>query len=615
MLLDIPRRWRPGIMALLLCVSGAAVLWQAPFVLRAWQERAFDIMVAVPPKAPDSAARVAVIDIGATDDSGAPWTRMASARLAARLAELKPAAIAYDIVFSGNCDSGAGNAALASALAGTPSVLGFLLTATATAPPQPAPVLAVAQPAAASLWASPGAESPCPQFLANGPTLGAVALRGDEGALVRKVPAAVLASSTAYPSLAVEALRRAKKLPPPMIGRQADGSLWLRTGSLTVWLEPTGDMRFRPSPPSGWASRTIAAKDILAAAAPAEKIAGAIVFVGSSLPQRGGLRPTASSPLHPSLQIQADAAITLLSGTVPHRPAIAPVIEMAALLLAGIALLFLLPGFSAVPAFGIAAALALLWPLACFAYYRLSGELLDPVFPPLLFLAAALAALLAQAAATARAERALHQRMDQLLPAPVIARLIDNPRLFRLKGEVREVTALTTDLEGFSTAVAMLPPEDLIGLLDSYFTVVSGVILRHGGMIDKFMGDGVHALFNAPLDHAGHVDDALAAAASIVTATEAWRKTLGDGPIGRTRIGIETGAVILGDVGSGAKIDYTALGPAVNLASRLQEAGKALGPAVVVGPAAAAKASSPLAPLGRHGIRSFGEVELFTLAT
>lgn len=200
--------------------------------------------------------------------------------------------------------------------------------------------------------------------------------------------------------------------------------------------------------------------------------------------------------------------------------------------------------------------------------------------------------------------------MGQLLPPVVVARLAANPRLLRLTGERREVTALFTDLEGFTAATRNLEPEALIATLDRYFTVISAAILRHGGMIDKIVGDAVHALFNAPLDLPGHADAALAAAADIVRDTEALRAELG---IGRTRIGIETGAAILGDVGSGARIDYTAHGPCVNLAARLEQAGKTLGPAVIVGPGTVARARTPLLALGPQDLRSFGTMELHTL--
>ncbi len=596
------RRRRAGLWALALCLMAAALVLAAPGWLRAWQERAIDALVQAGPG--PGASAVTVIDIGRHDEAGNPWSRAASARLAARLAEAGPAVIGWDIVFAGGCGPEAANLALASALGRAPAVLGFLMSREAVPPPGPPPVLALAEGVA--LWSAPGAEAPCPGFVTEATTLAALSLPGDAQALVRRVPAAVGIGGGVWPSLALEVVRRALALPVPLVA----GSLHL--GERVLPLDDAAMLRFRPLPADAHAARTLPAAAVLARALAPGALAGRIVLVGSSLPQSGGLRPTAADPLTPSVQIAADLIDGILAGPLPWRPAPWP--EAAALALAGLLLALALPRLAPLPALGLVGALALLWVLAALALHRLDGRLIDPVFPPLLMSLAALAALLAQAAATARAEAALRRRMGQLLPPAVVARLADQPGLLRLSGERRLVTALFTDLEGFSAATNTLPPEALIATLDRYFAVLNAQVLAQGGMVDKIVGDGMHALFNAPLDQPGHAEAALRAAAAIVQATEALRRDLPG--LGRTRIGIETGPAILGDVGGGdgaGRIDYTAHGPAVNLAARLQEAGKVLGPAVIIGPGAAAAAQTRLHPLGLHPIRGFGEVALFTL--
>lgn len=597
-------RMRAGALVLALSALAALALWGQPATLERWQERVFDaLIVALPAPAPEGPP-VLVVDIGATDEAGVPWDRAASARLAAALADAGPAVVAWDIVFAGNCAEEPRNAALASALSQAPAVLGFLLSGSTSPPPSPAPALAVTGPVSTALWSAPGAEMPCPAFAASAAGIASVSLPGDDTARVRMVPAAVAVAGTAWPALPIEALRIAQGHPTPL----ADGAV-LHLGDRRFPLGPSATLRFRPSPEEARAARTLGAGDVLVGQG-LDRLAGAVVFVGSSLPARGGLRPTAADPLYPSIQIAADLATGLSSGILPWRPAAGPMTEAAAMMFGGIAVALLVALLSPMRALLGALMLAAIWAGSAGLAHALTGRLLDPALPPLALAGATASGLILQAATLFRRERALRLRMGQLLPAAVVARLAEDPRLLRLAGERRQVTALFTDLEGFSTLTNSLPPETLITTLDAYFAAVSDVVLRHGGMIDKIVGDAVHALFNAPLDQPGHVDAALSAAAEIIVQTEALRATL---PIGRTRIGIETGPAILGDVGSGARIDYTAHGPAVNLAARLQEAGKSLGPALIIGPAAAKQTNRPLRQLGLVEVRSFGPLALFTL--
>lgn len=593
------RRARVALIAFGLTLMGAGLLVLLPDRLALWREPAMDFHVRL---APEPAASVLVVDIGAVDEAGRPWDRRASARLAARLAAAGPAVVGWDMVFSGSCAPDGPNAALAAGLARAPTVLGFLLSSSGQRLEAPAPMLGLAGDPP-DLWPAPGAEGPCPIFAPAG--VGSVALIGDDGARVRKVPAAVQVGGQIRPSLPVEMLWVGRHRLPVL----APGPILLM-GETVFALDGRGELRFRPSSPARADARTVAAADVLAGRVPETRIAGALVLVGSSLPQRGGVRATATGPLTPSVQIWADALEGLAAGQLPERPRLAPWAEAGALVLGGVGLAGLILIWPPALAFAGAVGLAALWPLGGWLVARAQGVLVDPVGPPALLVLAALVALILGAAAASRAERALRGRMRQLLPDAVVARIAERPDLLRLRGEAREITALFTDLEGFTALTNRLPPEALIALLDRYFTAVSAVVLRHGGMIDKIVGDAVHALFNAPLDLPGHAQAALDCAAEIVAVTEALRADLPD--LGRTRIGVETGPAVLGDVGSAARIDYTAHGPAVNMAARLQEAAKTLGPTVIIGPGTAA-ATTGTHPLGRHEIRGFGTVDLFTL--
>ena len=140
-------------------------------------------------------------------------------------------------------------------------------------------------------------------------------------------------------------------------------------------------------------------------------------------------------------------------------------------------------------------------------------------------------------------------------------------------------------------------------MLDRYFEGVAAIIMKHGGMIDKLVGDAVHAFFNAPLDQAEHWRHAIDCGVEIARLD---RGIPHSGPriraaqMGETRIGIETGDAVVGDVGIAAKLDYTAHGNAINIAARLEAANKELGSTICIGSGAAGRYGvDRLDPLGK----------------
>ena len=136
------------------------------------------------------------------------------------------------------------------------------------------------------------------------------------------------------------------------------------------------------------------------------------------------------------------------------------------------------------------------------------------------------------------------------------------------------------------------------------------LIIAHGGMVDKFVGDAVHAMFNVPLDQDNHARQAVACALAIGKWTETFRQTplaqkLG---FGRTRIGIETGEAIVGDIGLGSKLDYTAHGVVMNTAARMESANKIFGSTICLGPQVAQRCESgSVRPLGTIDVRGLSK--------
>lgn len=192
--------------------------------------------------------------------------------------------------------------------------------------------------------------------------------------------------------------------------------------------------------------------------------------------------------------------------------------------------------------------------------------------------------------------------LGKYLPPDVAAQIIKEPSRLSLRGEKKQIYALFTDLEGFTKLSHAISPEQLSGLLNRYLDIMSDIVLRHGGTIDKFVGDAVVAFWGAPIARDDDADRALAAAVAMYEAGEEFRRAGGKGipPLGRTRVGLHRGEAVVGNFGGEGRIQYTALGDGMNTAARLESANKALKSTILVSAEAREGASADIfRPLGR----------------
>jgi len=181
--------------------------------------------------------------------------------------------------------------------------------------------------------------------------------------------------------------------------------------------------------------------------------------------------------------------------------------------------------------------------------------------------------------AARRQRKFIQDAMARYVSPKLVEQMVDDPRRLSLQGERRLMTYLFSDIENFTTLSEKMDSGDLAVMLNAYLDGMTEIVLKHDGMVDKFIGDAVFAIFNAPLDLADHAQKAVQCMLALDRFTESFRRTQKDlgFALGVTRIGVHTGVAVVGNFGSQARFTYTAQGDAVNTASRLEGINKYFG--------------------------------------
>jgi adenylate cyclase len=313
----------------------------------------------------------------------------------------------------------------------------------------------------------------------------------------------------------------------------------------------------------------------------------------------------------PGVYIHAAAINNLLDGT-ELRDWPTPAVFALALLLALVAALlaFRLPLLIGI---AVVLGLALLQPVAAAVLLQAASVL------PWLNLVAAL--LLSLGAAIAfrflvsdRDKRQLAKVFSLYLPPALVQKMLASGTQPALGGEERDVTVLFSDIAGFTGISEACDPATLVQGLNTYFSAMTAIIEDHGGFVDKYIGDAIVAVFGAPLDDSKHASHAVRAALHMqaALAREPERFSIAGRPL-RTRIGLNTGMVLIGNIGSPRRFNYTAIGDAVNLAARLEGANKAYGTGILASDATMAAAGDGILARPVDTVRVVGRRQPVTL--
>lgn len=620
----------PWIVAILVLINALLLRAIDPPELSRLRDFAFDSYQRVKPRVYDPAVPVRIVDIDeeALAEFGQwPWPRTIVARLIDKLTEQGATVIAFDVVFAEPDRSSISrmvrdlvaytdpetvkklvaavqdnDQVLADAMAQSRVVLGFGfdLKGVQTPPKRYHGMAFAGDNPLQFLPVQQGTVKAIPILEAAAKGNGSV--NTDlETVVIRRVPMLFRLANQegVFPALSIEALRVAQGANSYVIkssGANQEEAFGTRSGIVAI---KTGDLEVRTDArgrlilyDSGHREeRYVSAAAVLKGTAPAAKLDGQVVFIGTSAIGLKDIRSTPVDDAVPGVEVHAQLAEQMLTQDFLARPDFADGAEFLYLGLIGILLVLLLPRLSAgrtaiVAAIFIGIGLAVPW--FAFSEYHL---LFDPIYPPLTLAAIYVSGTALAFMRTERERAAIRGAFSLYLSPDRVEQVARHPELLQLGGEQREITVMFTDVRGFTRISEQFDPHGLTRFMNRFLTPMTDLVMSHQGTIDKYMGDAIMAFWNAPLDVPGHAalacDTALAMQAQLHLLNEELRaEAETDGrehiPLA-IGIGLNTGLASVGNFGSAQRLTYSCLGNDVNLASRLEGQCKTYRVGIVIG--------------------------------
>ena len=337
----------------------------------------------------------------------------------------------------------------------------------------------------------------------------------------------------------------------------------------------------------------VSATDVLNGKVSPNLLKNAIVLVGTTASGLMDLRATPVQNIYAGVEIHANMIAGILDGTVKHRPAYTQGLEFLMVLAIGLWLIWRLPKLNPLQATIFSVGLALSLVVINLLVWRYTHAVL-PLAASLLLIGLLFVINMSYGYfVESHSKRRLAKLFGQYIPPELVQEMAESNEQLNLNGEAREMTVLFSDVRGFTSIAEGMPPNDLTQLMNQFLSAMTQAIQENRGTIDKYMGDAVMAFWGAPLHDTQHASHAIAAALAMQQALVKVNQSFKQygWPTLEIGVGVSTGVMTVGNMGSDFRMAYTVMGDAVNLGARLEGLTKAYGVPIVV--SAATKAQAP----------------------
>lgn len=325
--------------------------------------------------------------------------------------------------------------------------------------------------------------------------------------------------------------------------------------------------------------------DIMADRVKPGELKGKIALIGTTAPGLLDLRATPVGEAYPGVEIHANLITGMLDGAIKMKPPYVLGAEVVLLLLAGLAMVLLLPLLSPLRATLVSLVVLLFVVTVNFVFWHY-GNLVLPLGSSILMVLALFALNMSYGYfVESRSKRQFTELFGQYVPPELVEEMSRNPESYSMDGRKAELTVLFSDIRGFTTISEGLEPDELTHLMNEYLSAMTEVVRRNRGTLDKYIGDAIMAFWGAPVSDAQHARHAVVTAMQMQAALHAVNKAFAakGWPEIRIGVGVNTGEMTVGDMGSAVRKAYTVMGDAVNLGSRLEGITKQYGVGILVG--------------------------------
>jgi adenylate cyclase len=445
------------------------------------------------------------------------------------------------------------------------------------------------EPSRVPLIGASGVELNLPEISQAASGAGYFNMLPDVDGVVRWFPMTILYGSDFFAPMNLVTLARFRGIPTSSITLSQAGVEEVRLGRQEIPVDRHGRMLINYLGPPGTIP-TYSAATLLEGGVPPEVLKNKIVMVGATAVGIYDLRVTPFSAISPGVEVQATVMDNLLRNDFIRVPKFGLPMMILILLGLGVMLGLVMPRLSAAWAFVFTLLLLESYTLVNYFLFSRLGIQMELFYPMAEVVGVYLGITMHRFLAEERERVRIRKAFESYVAPAVVQKMLKHPEALRLGGERRVITLLFTDIRGFTTiSESLLDPQALVQLLHDFLNPMSNIIIDRGGTIDKYMGDAIMAEFGAPLEQPDHASQACRAAlqmeATLEELNRQWAEK-GRPPI-KIGVGINTGPVAVGNMGSDRLFDYTAIGDNVNLASRLEGLNKYYGTNILASQATA----------------------------